>query len=66
MELLERAGCAKRVIKTDLIQLLKLRRPMIRDSRLCSMPTSGRALSTQLVRLTLAFRVTGVWTYNDP
>jgi hypothetical protein len=42
-----RAGCAKCVIRTDFIQLLKLRKPIIRESRLCSTPTSGRALSNQ-------------------
>src|SRR6266849_7464166 len=54
-----RTGCAKRVIKTDFIQLLKLRIPIIRETRLWSMPTSGRALSDQLAKLGQSFRQGG-------
>jgi hypothetical protein len=40
-----RAGWAKREIRTDLTQLLKLLRPIIGDVSRCATPTSGRVLS---------------------
>lgn len=38
-------GCAKREMSTDLTQLLKFFRPMMGESRRCTTPTSGLALS---------------------
>ena len=46
-----RARCTNHVIRTDFIQLLKLHSPMIHKTCLCSMPTSGCALSGQMAKL---------------